>query len=166
MHALEAFQLADGLGECLFRHAHFVDLCAVLLSLLTARVGLAELRLDRAQLLAEEVLALAAAHLAVGLRLNFGLHRRDFELALEQRVDAPKTREGIDDLEDLLGFGEAELQVRGDEVGEATGVVNVRGDRQHLGRQVLERQQLLDPRAHGAHQSLAFDTPIGLVVDG
>ena len=153
---------AAGAGASAMRllgHAGLLDLGAVLVRLVAAAVGLAELRLDRAQLLAQEVLALAARHLVVRLRLDLRLHRGDVELAAQQRVDLAQPRQRVLDLEHLLGLGDAQLEVRGHEVGELTRLVDRERDREHLGRQILQRQQLLDPPAHGAHQRLGLDAP-------
>jgi hypothetical protein len=67
VHALHPAQLAHGLGQRLARQTRLFHLGPVLLRLLEARVRLAELVLDRAKLLAQEGLALAAVHLVVGL---------------------------------------------------------------------------------------------------
>ncbi len=164
VHALEAPHLAHGLRERLLGHPHLLDLDAVLLRLLDARVGLAELRLDGAQLLAQVGLALAAVHLVLGLGLDLGLDGGHLELPTQQRVHAAQARQGIDDLEQLLGLGEPQPQVRGHEIRQAARLVDVGRDREHLGRQVLERQQLLDPPAHGADQRLGLHAPAGLFV--
>ena len=132
---------------------------AHLRGLFDARIDLAELGLDRAQLFAQVVLALAAAHLLLGLRLDLRLHAGDLELALQQRVHLAQPRERIGDLEHLLRLGEAQLQVRGDQIREPAGLPHVRRDREHLGRQIAERQQLLHARAHRAHQRLALHAP-------
>ena len=166
VHALQAAQLAHGLGERLLGQLRLLDLRAVLLRLLDARVALAELGLDRAQLLAQVVLALTARHLVLRLGLDLGLDRGDVELAAQQRVHPAQPRERIRDLEHLLGLGEPQPQIGRDQVGEPPRLADVRGDREHLGRQVLERQQLLDARAHRAHQRLALDAPLRLVVRG
>ena len=58
----------------------FVRLVLELRDLLAELVALAELRLDRLQLLAQEELALAPVHLALGLRGDLLLHREHLEL--------------------------------------------------------------------------------------
>jgi hypothetical protein len=77
---------------------------------------------------------------------------------------AAQPRHGILDLEDLLGILEPELQVRRDEIREPAGLLHVRRDREHLGRQVLQREQLLDARAHCAHHRLDLHRPRRLEV--
>ena len=50
------------------------------------------------------------------------------------------------------------------EIGESPGIVHIRGHRNHLGRQVAQREQLLDMTAHRPHQRLGLDRPRGLRV--
>ncbi len=164
VHALEPPELAHRLVVTLAREVGLLDLEAILVGLLTTRVDFAELALDGAELFAQEGFALAPAHLLVGLGLDLGLHRRDFELAAQQRIDPTQAREGVGDLEDLLRFGEAEAQVRGDQISEAAGLLDVGGDREDLRRQVLERQEFLDATAHGADQRFALDAEVGEIV--
>jgi hypothetical protein len=166
VHALETAQLAQRLGVRLLGHLRLFDLDPVLLHLLQAGIGLAQLGLDRAQLLAQVVLALAARHLVLGLGLDLRLDGGHVDLAAQQRVDLAQARERIRDLEQLLGLGEPQAQVGGDEIREPPRLVHVRGDREHLGRQVLQRQQLLDARAHGAHERLALHAPLRLLIGG
>jgi hypothetical protein len=118
--------------------------------------------LDRAQLLAQVVLALTARQLFLRLRLDLGLHRADFELAAQERIDAAQPREAIDRLEHFLRFGEPQPEVRSDQVREPARLVDVRGDRKNLRRQVLERQQFLDAPAHGARQRFRLGVPLAL----
>jgi len=166
VHAFEAPHLLHGLGVRFLGHGRLFHLDLVLLGLLHPRVGLAELGLDRPQLLAQVMLALRARHLVVGLRLDLRLHRGDVELPPQQRVHAAQAGQGIDDLQDLLGFGGPQLQIGSDEVGESPRLVHVGGDRQDLRRQVLERQQLLDAAAHRTHERLRLDAPIHFFVSG
>ena len=72
---------------------------------------------------------------------DYCLHRGDFEFATQQRVDPAQPRERILDLEDLLRVFEPQLQIRCDEIRQAPRFLNVRDDREHLGRQILQRQQ-------------------------
>ena len=88
------------------------------------------------------------------LRLDLRLHGGDVELAAQQRVDlAQALRSGRRSRAPPAPRRARSLQVRRDEVGEPAGLVHVRRHREHLGRQVLERQQLLDARAHRAHRA-------------
>ena len=136
MHALETAHLLESLGHALLGHAGLFHLGAVLVHLHTVAVGLSELGLDGAQLLAQEVLPLSAGHLVLGLRLDLRLDRRHVELAADQRVHLAQPRQGILDLEHLLSLGHLQLQVGGDEVRQLTRIGHVGGDRYDLGREV------------------------------
>jgi len=105
------------------------------------------------------VIALGARHLGAHVALHLLLHRRDRKLAAQQRVDAPQPAHGIDDLEHFLSFVDAEPEVRRHQIREAARIVYVGGDRQDLGRQVPERQQLFNLLAHGSNQRLDFHAP-------
>ena len=64
-----------------------VDPLAQLARSRPARVALAELLLDRLQLLAQEVLALALLHLGLDLRLDLRAELEDLQLAVEDHGD-------------------------------------------------------------------------------
>ena len=83
-------------------------------------VALAELLLDRLQLLAQEVLALALLHLGLHLRLDLRAELEHLELAAQDRRDLPQPLLDVDRLEQLLALlGLDRAQRRGDEVGRA-----------------------------------------------
>jgi hypothetical protein len=124
VHALEALELTHRFGLRLGREAYTTQLRAVFLQLLETRIDFAEFRLDGAQLLAQVLLAVSARDLFLRLGLDLGLHRGDFQLAAQQRVDAAEARQRVLDLEDLLRVFEAQLQIRGDQVREATGLTS------------------------------------------
>ena len=164
MHALEPAQLAQRFLVCLGREPGLIDLGALLGDLLEPRIDLAELRLDRAHLLAKEVLALASAHLLLGQRLDLRLHGGDLELALQQRIHPAKPCDGIDDLQDFLGLRQAQPKIRCDQVRQTPGLMDIGGDGEDLGRKVLEGQQLFHSTAGRAHQRFGLDAPLGLVI--
>ena len=66
-------------------------------------VHLAQLLLDGAQLLAQEVFALGLAHLFLCLGLYPGLDLGELHF-LQELVDMPETLNGVDDLQHMLGF--------------------------------------------------------------
>jgi hypothetical protein len=166
VHALEAAKLAQRLRVRFRGQSRLGDLHAVLVQLLDARVGLAELGLDRAELLAQEVLALVAVDLLLGLGLDLRLDRGHLELAAQDRVHAPQPRQRVERLQHLLRVRQAQAQVRGHQVREAAGLLHVRRHREHLGRQVLQREELLHARAHRAHDRLGLDAPGRVLVCG
>ena len=65
-----------------------VDLLAVVLDLLGELFAFAELRLDRLELLAQEVLALRLVHLALRGGGDLLLHGQQVDLARQELVDA------------------------------------------------------------------------------
>ena len=116
MHAFEAPELARCLRERLSRESGLLELGAVLLDLARARVRLAKLDLDGAQLFAQDVLALAARHFLLGLGLDLRLDGRHLELATQERVHPAQSGEWITGFEHLLGLGKAQVQMRCHEI--------------------------------------------------
>ena len=107
-------------------------------------VALAELLLDRLQLLAQEVLALALLHLGLHLRLDLRAELEHLELAVEDRRDLAQPLLDVDRLEQLLPLlGLDRAQRRGDEVGERARVVDVRGGELELLGQVRRRAPMM-----------------------
>ena len=70
---------SSGMPACL-------DLLAQLVDLGLLRVVLAQLALDRLQLLAQDVLALGLVHLGLDLGLDLALQLEDLDLAGEERA--------------------------------------------------------------------------------
>ena len=85
---LEALQLALGLLHGVLGQPGRLDLLAQLLRLGLRLVDLAQLVLDRLQLLAQEELALALVDLRLDLRLDLAADRDQLELAREQLREA------------------------------------------------------------------------------
>ena len=126
MPALEALDLLLDLLRGLLGDLLLRDLLAVRRDLLGEVLGLAELLLDRLELLAQEVLALALVDLALGGAGDLLLDRQDAHLAPQDLEDGLEALDGRDRLEDLLGLLDLELEVRGREVREARGLVEAR----------------------------------------
>ena len=157
VHAREPVELALGLGARFVVHAGALDARAQLVLLGLALRALAELFLDLAHLLAQELLALVARQLLARGGLDLGLHGGHRHLAAQQRVDLAQAADRVADLEDLLRLLHPQAQVRGDQVRQSARVVDAAGDGQDLGRQVLQRQELFELLAHAAHQRLDLD---------
>ena len=135
-----ALRASSGRFFASIRLAQLVDLRLLL-------VALAELVLDRLQLLAEEVLALALVDLARDLRLDLRAELRHLELAVQDQRDRAQALLDVDRLEQLLPLLGLEAQRRGDEVAERARVVDVRGRELQLLGQV--RRQPDDAREQG-----------------
>ena len=90
-------------------------------------VALAELLLDRLQLLAEEVLALALLHLRLDLGLDLRAELDHLELAAEDARDRVQPLLDVGGVEQRLLLVGLQAHRRGDKVRERTRVVDVRG---------------------------------------
>ena len=129
--------------------------------LLAQLVALAQLGLDRLQLLAQEELALRAVHLALGLGRDLLLHGEHLELLRHQLVHAAQPLQRIDRLQDLLRALDLEVQVRGREVRQAPGLLHVGRDDDDLGRDGLAQVGgLLERGLDVAHQGLDLEVPL------
>ena len=119
-------------------------------------VALAELLLDRLQLLAEVELALALLHLGLHLGLDLRAELEDLQLAVEDharpRAAAPRRPTSSSSCLLLLGL---QPQRRGDEVAERARVVDVRrGELQLLGKVRDEADDPPEQRLDVARQRL------------
>ena len=124
-----------------------VDPLAQLVDLGLLLVALAELALDRLQLLAQVVLALALLHLRLDLGLDLRPELDHLELAGEDLREPAQPARDVDLLEQLLLLRGRDPQRAGDQVRERRGVVDV-GDRE---LQLLGQiRDLLDDLAEGA----------------
>ena len=150
--------LLDRPGTDLLRHAGRLDLLAQLVDLGLLRVVLAQLALDRLQLLAEDVLPLGLVHLGLDLALDLPLELEDLDLAREERADELEPLLDVDRLEQLLALLGRHVGAVRHHVGEEAGLGDVaRGDRR-LGRdRGAVRHVLLDLRLHAPDERLDLD---------
>ncbi len=144
---LEALQLALGLLARVLGQLGRLDLLAQLVGLGLLLVHLAELLLDRLELLAQEVLALALLHLGLDLRLDPRADRDQLELAREQLGQPPQPLGHVALLEQLLTLLGLDAQRAGDHVRQLRRVVDVGHRDLQLLRQV---RHLLDDLANVA----------------
>ena len=117
LEPLEPGQLAVGLLADLLGELDRRQLLAQLVDLGLDLVGLAELLLDRLELLAQEVLALALVELGLDLGLDLRAERHHLELAGQDLRQAPQPLGHVDLLEQLLLLLGREPQRAGDQVG-------------------------------------------------
>ena len=127
--ALEASQLALGLLAGVLGKVRRLDPLPQLVDLGLLLVGLAELLLDRLQLLAQVVLALALLDLRLDLRLDLGAELDHLQLAGQDLREAAQPPADVHLLEQLLLLLGRDPKRAGDQVGERGGVVDV-GDRE------------------------------------
>ncbi len=127
-----------------------------------------QLGVDRTQLLAQEELALRAAHVGARAVLDLPLHLPDAELLLDGVVDALEALDGVAGLEKRLGRLDLQLQVAGHQVGEAPGRLDrPQDERQLVGHVPAGRLEALDVVLRRPQQRLELDVVVGLtgVVD-
>ena len=150
-------ELALGRFSGLLGQLGGLDLLAQLVDFGLVLVGLAELVLNRFQLLAEEELALALVDFGLDLRLDLGAELDDLELAVEDLGEVAEAGADVVLLEQLLLLLGRDPQRAGDQVAERRGVVDV-GDRQlQLFRQVRDLlDDLREGPLHVAGQGLQF----------
>ena len=161
MRSLQSLDLLFDLFPRFRRNHLLFDFLAIRLDVFGEVFPFAELRLNRFQLLSQEVLALRLVHLALRGRRDFLLHRQKVDLAREHLVDFLQTLDGIDRFENALRFFELEIEVRCGEVGEARGIVEVRGDDHHFGRNVLaEGDGAIEVLFDGADERFHFQAAI------
>ena len=135
-----------------------LDLLAKLVDLGLLRIVLAELALDRLELLAKDVLALGLVHLGLDFGLDPALQLEDLDLAGEERLDELQALDDVDRLEQLLALLGGHVGAVGDHVGQQPGLGDVAGGHGGLrrnGRAVGD--VLLDPALDGPHQGLDLD---------
>ena len=124
-----------------------LDPLAQLVDLGLLLVALAELVLDRLELLAEEVLALALVDLGLDLGLDLGAELDHLQLAGEDLGEAAQSLGHIDRLEQLLLLLGRDAQRSGDQVRQGRGFVDIGHRQLELLRQVWDR---LDDLGEGA----------------
>ena len=144
--ALEALQLALGLLHRVLGQVGGLDLLAQLGGLGLRLVDLAELVLDRLELLAQEELALALVDLGLDLRLDLRPDRDQLQLAREQLGQPAQALGHVALLEQLLALLGLDPQRAGDHVRQLRRVLEVR----HRQLQLLgEIGDLLDDLGEG-----------------
>ena len=87
------------------------------------------------QLLAEVELALRLVHGLADLRLDARADLQDFELARDELGHLVRASNRIQVLEDFLALGWLYVDVRRDEIGQSTSVINIGCGNDHLIRQ-------------------------------
>ncbi len=145
-----------GLGDALLE-----DVEVALIALL-----LAELFLDRLELLAQDVLALVLAHLLLDLGVDALAHLEDLELPREQPEHLADAVLRVDRLEELGLLVDGRVEVRGDEIGELPRLLDRVDERAGLARQLgHELDDLLRNVAQAHRQRLALDVLRGRLLE-
>ena len=135
-----------------------LDLVAKLVDLGLLRVVLAQLALDRLELLAQDVLALGLVELRLDLALDLALQLEDLDLAVQERRDELEALDDVDRLEELLALLGRHVGAVGDHVGEQAGLGDVAGGDGRLRRHGCARLDvLLDLGLDRLHQRLDLE---------
>ena len=160
-HHAELLELRHRLALGFLRHASGLDLLVHLVEV-GVLVALAELLLDRLDLLVQVVLALALLHLALHAAADALLDLQDVDLAFEHAEQVLEALADVAHLEDLLLLLELQRQVRRDRVREAAAVVDAGHRGQDLRRNLLVQLDVLVElrrAAPGASPRLRADDP-------
>ena len=162
-HHLELAQLLlEALGR-LFGHLLAANLVFELLELVLELVLRTELLLNRLHLLVEVVLLLVLLHLLLDASPDLLLHLENLDLVLHQLIEGLQTGPDVLGLEQVLLGGELEVDVRGDRVGQARGVVDALDADRELGRDALvELDVVLEGRLDRAHERLELGLLLGV----
>ena len=132
--------LADFLGQ-----RRLLDLLTEIVRLRRHRVSFAQLTLDGANLFTQEKIALALRHRAGDVVLNLGAERGDFELAIQQRLEAVEPLFDVHRLDQFLALVESQVEIPRDQVGEIAARLGVDGRDLDLVRQSrVELDDLLE----------------------
>src|SRR5271163_4951711 len=152
-HRFELLQLLDGLLKNVLRHAGGLDLLLqfIELALLTA----AKFLLDGLDLFVEVILFLRALHLPLHARLDGAVHIELLYLHIEHVGNTSEALGGIKDVEEFLLFGDFELEVGRDGIGELGWLVHADGgDHSLVVERLLKLDILFEERGDPLHQLL------------
>ena len=156
-HGAQLLQLRHRLLARLLRQLGGLDLGLELGGLVLAVLALAQLLLDRLELLVQVVLALRLLHLPLHAVTDALFHLQHADLALHVGEDALETHRHGRGLQQFLLLGDLEPEMRGDRVRELRRLLDLVDRNQHLGGDLLvELDVLLELGNHGARQRLGF----------
>ena len=151
--AAHAVELLECARLNVFGHAGGFDLLAQLIRLRLLRILFAKFALDRLELFAQEVFALALIHLGAHIRLNLPLDLENLNLSRQERCDVLESRNYIDRLKQLLALIGRHVRGVRRHVGEQPWVANVLRSNSCLRWHRCARSDVrLHLRLHTAHQ--------------
>ena len=154
-HGAQLLQLAQGLLPRLLAQLGGVDARLKLGGLVLAVLALAQLLLDRLQLLVQVVFALRLLHLPLHAVADALLHLQHAHLALHVGEDALEPLGHAIGLQQFLLLGDLDGKVRGDRVRQLARILDLVDRDEHLRRDLLvELDIALELRDDGAHQRL------------
>ena len=160
-------QLAVGLAPHLLRHVGLLDLFLELVDLAPRFVTLAQLLLDRLELLAEQEFLLPLVERLLHLLLDLLAHLEHLVLARQDLGERMEALLHVLHFEQRLLHVRGELQQRGQEIGQPARRTLVLGRHQHLGRQRgRDRDDALELREQRLREPRRLDVVHLRVVDG
>ena len=155
VHLLEPRDLPQGLTRGLLGHPRGVQAPAELVDVALPVLELAQLLADLLELLAQEVLALRARHLLLGLGLDAVLEGDDLDLLVQGPRDLREPRADLGGLQDELRIRHLQAQVRRHEIGQRPRLVQLEQHREDVGGQRAPRLgQAPEPVAQRADPAL------------
>ena len=146
-HALETLQLLARLLLDLLGHLRFGDRLLELGDLRRALVAFAELLLDRAHLLAQQVLAVAVVDRLPGALVDLARDLQHLDAVRQQLEQLVEPRLEVEGLEQRLLLLGADVHQAGDEVGELRRALDALQRGHHLLGHLRQQLQDLDARA-------------------
>ena len=156
-HRLELLELRLGLGAGFLGELGALDLLGELgeLVALAFLAGIAELALDRLQLLVQIIFALGLLHLALDARADLLLDLKHAKLALHEGEGHFEPLHRVELGEQRLLVGHLDVDVGGDRVGELGRLLDLAELDRGLGRQLaVQLRIILELLDHRAHQRL------------
>src|SRR6516225_3152183 len=138
-HALKSLELLRGLVLGLFRHPRLLDRVAQLADLDRFFVALAQLFLDMAQLLAQDMLALLRGERLLGLLADLLGELEHLDALRQQREHFVEALLDVDRLQHVLLFRRLGVEDAGDEIGERGSRIEILDSRGHLHGDVRQK---------------------------
>jgi hypothetical protein len=158
-HAAQSIELAHRHDVHRFGQLCVLDALAQLRQLVA--LALAELLLDRLELLPQVVLPLRVGHLLLRLRLDLALQLEQRDLARQRAGDRLQLLQQVLLFEERLLVGRLHVDQRCQHVREPQRVIDVHDDAtQLLGKPCRQRQRLLDQLLDAAHVRVDLDRPL------
>ena len=160
-HALEALQFLARLLFHLLGHFRFGDRLVELGDLARRLVAVAELLLDRAHLLAQQVLAVAVVDRCLGALVDLARHLQNLDAVGKKIEQLVETCLQVERFQQRLFFLDADVHQSGDEVGEPCRPLDALQRRDHFLGHLWQQAQDLD-RPLLEIERAALDIDVGL----
>ena len=160
LHALELLELGRRLGARFLAQLRLGDLVGQFGKLVAfLALAIAQFALDRLELLVQIIFALGLFHLALHAATDLLLDLQHAQFAFHEGEHhlQPLDRIGLD--QQRLLVGDLDVDVGGNGIGQATGIVDLAQLHRRFGRQLLvELGVILELLGHRAHQRSGFRT--------